>query len=152
MGKSNTMAWEDGVLGSIVVPDVLTPEQYYDARRGDSAIAPVKRLMMAVLADALNCFQKNSDAKNGPRQRLFFEAQQWIYGEQGDGPFSFATICETLGIEPGFLRSGLKEWRHQRSAGISPRRLARRSPVDRRGRVGTRSHRRKSVSQTMQKH
>jgi hypothetical protein len=137
MNNSDTTAWEDGVHGSIIVPDVLTPEQYYDARRGDGAIAPVKRLMMAVLADALSCFQKNSDAKNGPRLRLFNEAQQWICGEQGDGPFCFSTICETLGIEPGFLRSGLKDWRHQRSAGISARRLARRSPVARSSRAST---------------
>ena len=46
------MEWENGVLGSIFVPDVLTPEQYYDSRRDDSRIAPVKRLMTAVLASA----------------------------------------------------------------------------------------------------
>ena len=91
------MEWENGVLGSIFVPDVLTPEQYYDSRRDDSRIAPVKRLMMAVLEDALRCFQNNSDAKNGQRKRLFAEAEQWLCGEEGDGPFSFETVCETLG-------------------------------------------------------
>ena len=63
------MEWENGVLGSIFVPDVLTPEQYYDSRRDDSRIAPVKRLMMAVLEDALRCFQNNADAKSGQRKR-----------------------------------------------------------------------------------
>jgi len=83
------MEWENGVLGSIFVPDVLTPEQYYDSRRDDSRIAPVKRLMMAVLEDALRCFQNNADAKSGQRKRLFAEAEQWLCGEEGDGPFSF---------------------------------------------------------------
>ena len=129
------MEWENGVLGSIFVPDVLTPEQYYDSRRDDSAIAPVKRLMMAVLEDALRCFQNNADAKSGPRKRLFQEAEQWLCGDSGDGPFSFETVCETLGIEPGFLRAGLKEWRQQQSTGVSTRRLARRSPVVRTGRI-----------------
>jgi hypothetical protein len=129
------MEWENGALESIFVPDVITPGQYYDSRRDDSAIAPVKRLMMAVLEDALRCFQNNSDAKSGPRKRLFTDAEQWLCGEDGDGPFSFETVCETLGIEPGFLRGGLREWRGQQLAGVSARRLARRSPVVRSGKI-----------------
>jgi hypothetical protein len=129
------MEWENGTLGSIFVPDVLTPEQYYDSRRDDSRIAPVKRLMMAVLEDALRCFQNNADAKTGARKRLFSEAEQWLCGEGGDGPFSFETVCETLGIEPQFLRSGLNQWRAQQLTGVAPRRLARRSPVVRSGRI-----------------
>ena len=129
------MEWENGPLGSIFVPDVITPEQFYDMRRDDSAIAPVKRLMMAVLEDALRCFQNNADAKGGPRKRLFADAEQWLCGEVGDGPFSFETVCETLGIEPQFLRAGLKEWRNQQLAGVSTRRLARRSPVVRSGKI-----------------
>src|SRR5260370_2327476 len=120
------MEWENGVLGWIFVPDVITHEQYYDSRRDDSAIAPVKRLMMAVLEDALRCFQNNADAKSGPRKRLFQEAEQWLCGDSGDGPFSFETVCETLGIEPGFLRAGLKESRQQQLTGVSTRRLSRR--------------------------
>src|SRR6266478_4863081 len=129
------MEWENGVLGSIFVPDVLTPEQYYEMRRDDSAIAPVKRLMNAVLEDALRCFQNNADAKVGPRKRLFTEAEQWLCDNRGDGPFSFETVCETLGIEPQFLRSGLRDWRGQQLAGVSTRRLARRSPVVRSGKI-----------------
>ena len=129
------MEWENGALGSIFVPDAITPEQFYDMRRDDSAIAPVKRLMMAVLEDALRCFQNNAEAKGVARKRLFAEAEQWLCGEVGDGPFSFETVCETLGIEPQFLRAGLKEWRAQQLAGISTRRLARRSPVVRSGKI-----------------
>ena len=135
------MEWENGSLGSIFVPDIITPEQYYDSRRDDSAMAPVKRLMMAVLEDALRCFQNNADAKSGPRKRLFVDAEQWLCGEIGDGPFSFETVCETLGIEPGFLRKGLKEWRNQQLAGISTRRLARRSPVVRSGKISATTRR-----------
>jgi hypothetical protein len=98
-------------------------------------MAPVKRLMMAVLEDALRCFQNNAEAKSGPRKRLFAEAEEWLCGEGGDGPFSFETVCETLGIEPQFLRGGLKEWRAQQLAGVAARRLARRSPVVRSGKI-----------------
>ena len=129
------MEWENSALGNLFVPDVLTPEQFYYSRRDDSTIRPVKKLMMAILEDALRCFQNNSDAKGGPRKRLFSEAEQWLIGEGGEGPFSFETVCETLGIEPQFLRRGLRDWRTQQLAGVSTRRLARRSPVVRSGRI-----------------
>ena len=129
------MEWENSALGNLFVPDVLTPEQFYDSRRDDSTIRPVKKLMMAILEDALRCFQNNADAKGGPRKRLFNEAEQWLIGEGGEGPFSFETVCETLGIEPQFLRRGLRDWRTQQLAGVSTRRLARRSPVVRSGRI-----------------
>ncbi|MGH7813190.1 MAG: hypothetical protein ACREQI_04215 [Candidatus Binataceae bacterium] len=129
------MEWENSSLGSLFVPDILTPEQFYDSRRDDSSIRPVKKLMMAILEDALRCFQNNADAKGGTRKRLFQEAEQWLCGEGGDGPFSFETVCETLGIEPSFLRNGLREWRGQQLAGTALRRLARRSPVVHTGRI-----------------
>ena len=135
------MEWENTSLGSLFVPDVLTPEQYYDSRRDDSTIRPVKKLMMAILEDALRCFQNYADAKDGARKRLFQEAEQWLCGDGGEGPFSFETVCETLGIEPGFLRNGLREWRTQQLAGVASRRLARRSPVVRAGRISVPSRR-----------
>ena len=135
------MEWENGVFGSIFVPDIITPEQFYDSRHDDSKIAPVKRLMMAVLEDALRCFQNNASAKSAPRKRLFAEAEQWLCVDTGDGPFSFDTVCETLGIEPDFLRGGLKIWRNQQLAGISARRLARRSPVVRSGKISANDRR-----------
>lgn len=135
------MEWENGAMGSIFVPDIITPEQFYDSRRDDGSGAPVKRLMMAVLEDALRCFQNNADARTGPRKRLFAEAEQWLCSDNGEGPFSFETVCDTLGIEPQFLRSGLREWRNQQIAGVSARRLARRSPVVRSGKISATTRR-----------
>ncbi|MGH7905967.1 MAG: hypothetical protein ACREP6_05010 [Candidatus Binataceae bacterium] len=135
------MDWENGVLGALFTPEVLTPEQYYDERRDDSALRPVKRLMMAVLEDALRCFQNNAAAKTGARARAFAEAEEWLCGESGEGPFSFDTVCETLGIEPQYLRSGLRNWRDEQLAGITGRRLARRSPVVRNGKINVRMRR-----------
>lgn len=135
------MDWENGALGSIFVPDIVTPEQFYDCRRDDSTLTPVKRLMMAVLEDALRCFQNNATATSGPRKRLFAEAEQWLCNDSSDGLFSFTTVCETLGIEPRFLRAGLRQWRMQQLAGDSARRLARRSPVVRSGKISAPSRR-----------
>jgi hypothetical protein len=135
------MEWENNSSSSIFVPDIVTPEQFYDSRRDDSGSTPVKRLMMAVLEDALRCFQNNADATGGSRSRLFAEAEQWLCNDQGTGLFSFETVCETLGIQPHFLRSGLREWRQQQLAGHANRRLARRSPVVRSGRISSNQRR-----------
>jgi hypothetical protein len=105
-------------------------------------------LMMALLEDALRCFQNNADAANGRRQRLFAEAERWLWGEEGDSSVSFKTVCETLGIEPGFLRKGLKDWRDQQLACISTWSLTRRSPVIRSGRLSAPARRRKRASTT----
>jgi hypothetical protein len=135
------MEWENGALGSLFVPDIITPEQFYEGHRDESSIRPVKRLMLAVLEDALRSFQNNATAVAGPRRRLFDEAEEWLCGGAGEGPFSFETVCETLGIEPEFLRKGLLEWRAQQLAGGAHRRLARRSPVVRSGRISAPSSR-----------
>ncbi len=126
----------------------MTPEQFYDSRHDDSTVRPVKKLMMAILEDALRCFQNHVDAKSGSRKRLFNEAETWLYSDGGEGPFSFEMVCDTLGIEPDYLRSGLREWRRQQLEGSATRRLARRSPVVRAGRISSPSRRRgKRVSE-----
>ena len=131
------MEWESAELGSLFAPSILTPEQYYDERRDDSALRPIKRLMLAILEDALRCMHKHAGAKNGGRRRMYREAEQWLCGESGNAIFSFTVVCETLGIEPEYLRSGLRHWRETELRGESGQRVGRRSPVMRNGSIFT---------------
>jgi hypothetical protein len=129
---------ESGALAAMMIPDALTPQQFYDGRRADSpAIQPIKRLMLAVLEDAMRCYQSYFNAHTGAHRRLFAEAEAWILDRKADGPFSFETICETLGINAECMRSSLREWRVQQLNGTAPPRLARRSPVTREGRISS---------------
>ena len=59
-------------------PDALLPAQFYAAFRGGSGVRGEKRLMLAVLEDALDCFQKYAAARDGHGQTLFEEANTWI--------------------------------------------------------------------------
>ena len=93
-------------------PDALLPAQFYAAFRGGSAVRGEKRLMLAVLQDALDCYQKYALAKDGPGKQLFSEADSWISCEDRDWYFSFENICETLEINPQYLRGGVSRWRH----------------------------------------
>jgi hypothetical protein len=43
------------IIDKLIVSDVITQSQYYDSRKGQDDDAPLKRLMLAVLRDALAC-------------------------------------------------------------------------------------------------
>jgi len=92
-------------------PDALLPAQFYAAFRGGSAVRGEKRLMLAVLQDALDCYQKYAFVKDGHGRQLFADADEWITCEDRDWYFSFENICETLEINPAYLRGGVQQWR-----------------------------------------
>src|ERR1700687_3328217 len=92
-------------------PDALLPAQFYAAFRGGSAVRGEKRLMLAVLQDALDCYQKYAFSKDSHGRQLFVDADQWISCEDRDWYFSFENICETLEISPAYLRRGVQDWR-----------------------------------------
>lgn len=82
---------------------------------GTGADPALKRLMLAVLEEAIACihtallnpFQRN--------QRLRQEAEEWISADD-DGVFSFANVCETLGYDPQAVRAGLEHWTARQAA------------------------------------
>lgn len=96
-------------------PDALLPAQFYAAFRGGSAVRGEKRLMLAVLQDALDCYQKYAFAKDGVGRQLFSDASSWIRCEDRSWYFSFENICETLEISPSYLRNGVERWRRRAS-------------------------------------
>jgi hypothetical protein len=101
----------DRTAPKLAEPEVLMPSQYLDLLRGHSPYEGEKRLMLAVLEDAIACFQKYTGATRGRRHRLFHEAQAWLVDEDASWMFSFESICATLDLDPGYLRGGLMRWR-----------------------------------------
>jgi hypothetical protein len=55
-----------------------------------------ERLMLAVLQDAIECFQANALSEQPWEKKLFQEAENWILEKNTDWFFSFENICETL--------------------------------------------------------
>jgi hypothetical protein len=109
---------------SVFVPDLLTPTQYFDSKRRDSSDDPLKRLMMAVLEDAIRCYQGGGNGRTALKRKKFVEVTEWFFDEDGSGPFSFSGVCEVLGLVPEYLRFGLARWQNHGKL-----RLGRRSPV-----------------------
>ncbi len=106
---------------SLFTPDALLPSQFF-AARGSRAqpTRPEFRLLIALLEDALVCFQKYVRATSRSKRRLFMEAEEWIMGEcrtrarRADlavPAFSFEYVCDVLDIEPDSIRDTLRRWR-----------------------------------------
>jgi hypothetical protein len=87
------------------IPDALLPDQYFDRLASRVSDTPEKRLLFAVLLDAVINMQRRNSVGAA-------EAEQWVRGEDGDdSPFSFRNLCEALGIEASYLARGLLAWR-----------------------------------------
>jgi hypothetical protein len=104
----------------------VLPEQFYGARRGTSEIEPLRRLMIAMLVDAVRCFEAKFDARQPATRQEFAEVRSWIFSDADDGVFSFRAVCDALGADPGAIRKGLTRWQENGFAG-GRRRTIRRS-------------------------
>ena len=91
-------------------PDTLLAPQYFETVGRSAYLEPSKKLMLAILRDAIVNFQEHALAKDVRRKNLFREAKDWIFDEEKDWIFSFENICEVLGLDPEYVRGGLLRW------------------------------------------
>jgi hypothetical protein len=110
MGYETKLNVEEKVA-SLFQPDTLLPAQYLDTYRRKTHLAPETRLMLAVLEDAVACFQKYVLARDGKGREMFREAEEWILAEESERLFSFDNISDALGLNPQYLREGLMRWK-----------------------------------------
>ena len=114
-------------------PDHMTPDQFAGLIHRRSWQDGERRLMAAVLQDAVETFHKHafSDKEDGREQ--FDEVHRWIVDREDRSLFAFSTICEALDVEPDYLRGGLLRWLEQNRR--QPMRIAARFLGDPRRRV-----------------
>jgi len=79
-----------------------------DIREGE------EKLMLAVLADAIDDFKKHVFSKDQRGQKLFQEAEEWFLEKDDDQLFSFEYICATLQLHPDYIRRGLLAWKQSK--------------------------------------
>ncbi len=102
----------DGTLPRLLEPEILLPTQFYE-RGGRSILEGERRLMLAVLEDAVSCFQKYAGATGQRGRRLFQEAEDWFHEEEGAWVFSFEAICTVLNINSEYFRKNLSTWKQE---------------------------------------
>ena len=95
-------------------PDTLLPEQYFAEYSRDAGTLRERHLMLAVLRDAVECYQKFALARDPGGRVIFADAAEWIESHDREWPFSYENICEVLGLDQAYLRGGLAKWRQGR--------------------------------------
>lgn len=92
-------------------PDTLVPAQYFNRIGSDVAFQPEKKLMLAVLEEAIATFQRHALADTPRARRLIEEVEKWTAESHSAWPFSFENICAALDLEPEYLRAGMQRWK-----------------------------------------
>lgn len=80
---------------------------------GASTPSRERLLMLAVLEDAVRCYQKYARGRGAERRAQFDEVCGWLDSTDRSSLFSFETICDTLGLDPDYVRGGLHVWRER---------------------------------------
>lgn len=130
-------------VSSLFGPEIVLPGQFTDPASAKSSDRGEKRLMLAVLEEAVATFQRHLDSKNRHGQRVFQEAEEWIQSTDSSWPFAFENICNALEINPEYLRRGLERWketeRHTTAGGARVYRFPFRRVNGRRSSISLRS-------------
>src|SRR5262249_52630604 len=113
----------------LLQPDTLLPSQYFAVLKRKGAHEPERRLAVAVLQDAVDCFQKHLRTPDRKARQLFLDAEEWICSDDRSWPFSFENICDLLQINAESLRRGLVAWRDRQLGDQHRRRVVPLKPI-----------------------
>lgn len=95
---------------SLLGSDVLASEQFAETFRRREYLEPEKALLLAVLEDAVDCFLEYHAAEDRIGKARFQEAEEWIMQSGDAWFFSYENVCQLLGLNPEYLRRGLRQW------------------------------------------
>ncbi|NQY90185.1 MAG: hypothetical protein HRT46_00835 [Deltaproteobacteria bacterium] len=92
---------------SILESDCLLPDQYMALVGGGDNLSGERRLMLAVLEDALDRYRRFALARD-PRGRAEYQsAREWIDDDEREWLYSFENVCEVMGFDATYLRERL---------------------------------------------
>ena len=109
MRMQGVLASGPGAPGEGYEPDVLAPAEFEDLR-SRAALDRERLLMYAVLEDALSCYRQYAKSRLPRTRQLHQEAREWVASDDRSSLFAFASICETLDIDPDMIRGRLRAW------------------------------------------
>jgi len=96
---------------AVFQPDILLEHQFQTTYRRRFSLDPERLLMLAVLQDAVVCFQDNLGATCKRKQVMHAEAEEWIMNRDRSYLFAFENVCEALGYDADYIRGGLLRWK-----------------------------------------
>ena len=89
-------------------PDVILRSQFFEMV-GTRSLSSEQRLMLAVLADAINVVQEFGGSSSLRKRNSFNEAWNWFFAKGVSSPLSYVSVCDALGIDADGLRSRLSD-------------------------------------------
>jgi len=116
----STIVSTPAVADSRPFPDVMLRSQFFEMV-GTRSLSSEQRLMLAVLADAINVVQEYGSSTSLRKRNSFNEARHWFFTKGVSCPLSYESVCDALGIDAQGLRFRLSELMAGR--GGSPLRL-----------------------------
>jgi hypothetical protein len=84
-------------------PDVILRSQFFETI-GKRTLTSEQRLMLAVLADAINILQDGYRSASARKRSSFADARNWMFQGSKACPLSFEGVCEALGIDAEALK------------------------------------------------
>jgi hypothetical protein len=103
----------DDFLARILEPDVFLPSQFYGNGGLSRQLEGEKRLMIAILKDAVECLDKYRETKSSSGQNQYQNALEWVQDTGTEWLFSFTNICDLLGFDPDYMREVLLKREHK---------------------------------------
>ena len=85
----------------------ILPVQWGESRRRKLPAEGERKLLFAVLEDAIRTYLRHRDNDARHNNEDFIEAAEWLSCDDDGGPFAFVSVCEALGIDADSLRSGI---------------------------------------------
>ncbi len=111
----------DDFLARILEPDIFLPSQFYGTGGLSRQLEGEKRLMIAILKDAVECLDKYRVARNSTGRGHYENALEWVQDKSTEWLFSFTNICDFLGFDPDYLRGVLLKRENQYVKPVSSR-------------------------------
>jgi len=97
----------DDFLARILEPDIFLPSQFYGSGGLSRKLEGEKRLMIAILKDAVECLEKYRGARTIAGRSHYENAIEWVKDTDTEWLFSFTNICDLLGFDPDYMREVL---------------------------------------------
>ena len=119
LARLDDFAIEGGLFHDIGI----VPGQFYPDRRNAAQTEPIRKLMTAILVDAVQCYRTGQREIVKGTEAL--EASLWIFGSYTEFPFSFTNVCTELGVSPDHIRKQLRDSDTQASEGGRPKMIRR---------------------------
>ena len=111
----------DDFLARILKLDTFLPSQFYGNEGLPRHLGGERRLMAAILKDAVECLKKYRGAKSSSGRELYQNDLEWVEDESTGWLLSFTNICGLLGYDPDYLREFLLKREHKTAKSTSTR-------------------------------